>query len=107
MRKLNILEKLLLISGISLIGSLLTANPFILTLTLTLFMLSITINMCNLFNAKNMISTVDEVTTNRVEESIKNKKYGTAIINTLALPAIIIGIIFVVADIVLMWSMVL
>lgn len=75
-------NKLLIASGILLILSLLTVNPLILTICLSLFVFMVNINCLDLFK-------------------------GRKIIKTNMIPVLFLGIIFVAISIATMWGMVL
>ena len=76
------MKKLLTISGILLILSLLTINPLILTICLSLFIFMVNINCSDLFK-------------------------GRKIIKTNMIPFLFLGVIFVAISIATMWGMVL
>lgn len=102
MRKYTLAEKLLAITGILLILSLPIGSTFLLTLTLTLFIVMVAVNMRQLFG-KNMVINIERDSDYLVKESLKNKKYVKAGITFIALPMVGVGILFAAIQLIVMW----
>lgn len=100
-------NKILVGTGMLFILSLLTGSPLILTICLTLFIIVVVINCCDLWKGQNVIGYMFDKTENNTIEAFKNKQYGRALVNTIASPMVIIGIIMVVLRMICMWIMVL
>ena len=100
-------NKILVGTGVLFILSLLTGSPLILTICLTLFIIAVVINCCNLWKGQNVIGYMFDKTENNAIEAFKNKQYGRALVNTFASPMVIIGMIMVVLCMICMWGMVL
>lgn len=92
------------VTGTLFILSLLTGSPLILTICLTAFVIAVAIECMKMFKGQNVIDTMFNRTQNKAKESLKEKKYGTAMINFLAGPMVIIGLIFVVILLIIMWT---
>lgn len=102
MKKYTLHEKHLLITGIGLIISVFTTSTLLLTLMTTLFVVSVVINIKTTFG-KDVLSRAEKITAERAMECVENKKYGAAIINYIAYPMIVIGIVTLVVSLVTMW----
>lgn len=100
-------NKILVGTGVLFILSLLTGSPLILTICLTLFIVTVVINCCDLWKGQNVIGYMFDKTENNAIEAFKNKQYGRVLVNVIASPMVIIGIIMVVLCMICMWSMVL
>ena len=92
------------VTGVLFILSLLTGNSLILTACLTAFVIAVAIECLKMFKGQHVISTMFDHTQNRAKESLKEKKFGTAMVNFLAGPMVIIGLIFVVIILIIMWT---
>lgn len=100
-------NKILVGTGILFILSLLTGSSLILTICLTLFVLAVVINCCDLWKGQNVIGYMFDKTESNTIEAFKNKQYGRALVNAIASPMVIIGMIMVVLCMICMWSMAL
>lgn len=99
-------NKILVGTGMLFILSLLTGSPLILTICLTLFIIAVVINCCDLWKGQNVIGYMFDKTENNAIEAFKNKQYGRALVNTIASQMVIMGMIMVVLCMICMWSMV-
>ena len=96
-------NKLLVGTGILFILSILTGSPLILTICLTLFVIAVVINCYDMWKGQNIIGYMfDKVESNAIV-GFKNKQYRKAIINIIATPMVMIGIVMVILSVIIMW----
>ena len=96
-------NKLLVGTGILFILSILTDSPLILTICLTLFIIAVVINCCDMWKGQNIIGYMFDKAESNAIAGFKNKQYGRAIINVIVAPMVIIGIVMMVLSVICMW----
>lgn len=106
MRKYIVHEKFLGLSGIGLILSIFTINTKILTIALTVFILAVIMNVNKTFG-KDVLTKAERIINENAENYLKEKKYGSVVINYISFPMMIIGIICVGLHLIVMWMNIL
>lgn len=96
-------NKLLIGTGILFILSLFTGSPSILTICLTLFIITVVVNCCDMWKEQNIIEYIFNKTESDSIERFKNKQYCRAIINVIVASMVVIGIVMVVLSVVCMY----
>ncbi len=95
-------NKFLGVAGIIFLLSMLTVNTLIFTVTFTIFIIAVVINVFQMLK-RNSLEEITDYNDKQIEQDMEEKKYLSAGVRIIALPMCAVGVFFAGLQLAIMW----